>query len=345
MRNRFALALAVLLAALAAACKDAATEHIRRAKDKTFEKQPQAAIEEYRLALEILRRDDSPEAQVLRGRVLRAWGDLYYLDTREMPKAVEVYKELISTCPEAPETLEARINLSNILKAHYRDLRGAIAELTAAIARNPPQSAELLYQVAKLYFELGDYKQAELEAQALGKRYETSVYVDDALFLQAQALSMMDGKRADAIRMFEELARRFPDSELQPHALFELGKLRADTGENEQAIELWVSALKRHPDPAVVQSHIARVRERITNTTPRKMGSEAAAFDRDLPAVAAAQPGKKKPKTSIEAVGGSEEEAAREASMGFREPAGDAPKNGQAPAHKPAAAPAATPKL
>ncbi len=330
--------IALLLAALGvgsvSGCQGGANEHFRRAKDKTFEKQPQAAIEEYRLALEILRREDSAEAQVLRARVLRGWADVYYLDTREMPKAVDVYKELISTCPESPETLEARIHLANILKVHYRDLRGAIAELTAAIARNPPQSAELVYQVAKLYFELGDYKQADIEAQTVVKRFETSAYVDDAMFLQAQALSMMEGKRPEALRMFQELAQRFPDSELQPHALFELGKLRADSSENEQAIELWVEALKRHPDPAVVQSQISRVRERITNTTPKNLGSTAAAFDRE-PVRPVAAVGAKKPKNSIEALGGSAEEAEHEASMAFREPAGATP----AKAHGPEVAP------
>ncbi|MGQ0506159.1 MAG: tetratricopeptide repeat protein [Myxococcaceae bacterium] len=310
----------LLASLLLSGCREDAHKHIRRAKDKVFEKQPQAAIEEYGKALEILRREDSAETQVLRARVLRGWGDIHYLETREMAKAVEVYKELITTCPEAPETLDARINLANILRVHYNDLRGAIAELTAAIARNPPQGAELVYQVAKLYFELGDYKQCDLEAQNLVKRFETSAFVDDALFLQAQALSMMDGRRPDAVRVFQGLAQRFPDSDLQPHALFEWGKLSADAGENEQAIELWVESLKRHPDPAVVQSHIARVRARIANTTPRKLGSEAAAFDRDLPQqLAEGGRTKKPPKTSIEAVGGSEEEAAREASDSFRE--------------------------
>ena len=128
-----------------------------------------------------------PEALVLRARALKGAADVYWLEQRKVKEAVSVYKELIQQCPESPEALEARIILADLLRVHYRDLRGAIDQLTAALQRNPPQGAELQYQVAKLYFELGDYAQCELEARKLAERFATSAYVDDALFLQAQA--------------------------------------------------------------------------------------------------------------------------------------------------------------
>ena len=103
--------------------------------------------------------------------------------TRGRPRRVQLYRELINQCPESKEALEAHVILADILRNHFHDLRGAINELTAAIARNPPQSAELTYQVSKLYFELGDYQQCALEAQQVFTRYETSAFVDDAMFL------------------------------------------------------------------------------------------------------------------------------------------------------------------
>jgi TolA-binding protein len=318
-------AAAALCLALAG-CKQGAAEHLRLAKDQVFEKHPEEGLREYRLALDVLEKDDTAEAQVYRARALRGAADIYYLELRDMRKAVEVYRELIQECPEAPETLEARIHLAEILRTHYRDVRGAINELTAAIARNPPQSAELNYQVAKLYFELGDYQQCEIEALNVERKYEASSFVDDAMLLRGQAQSMMDGHRADAMHTFQDLAERFPDSELQPHALYELGKLRADAGDLEKAIEAWVQALARHPDPQVVQGSITRARKRMKSTTPRHIGDEAAAFDRDNPAVVAAEAKGAAPKTSVEAAGGSAEEAAREAVMPPSGPATPAPK-------------------
>lgn len=298
----------VFVAALCVAgCEDPA-ERIRRAQGLVFEKDPERALKEYRLALDQIERDDSAEAKVLQARALKGAADIYYLELRYFRRAVEVYQELIRVCPEAPESLEARVQLADILKVHFGDLRGAISSLTGAIERNTPESAELTYRVAKLYFELGDYQQVTVEAERVQTRFETSPWVDDAIFLEAQALSMMEGRMPEAIREMESLVERFPDSELIPFALFEMGKAKADAEEREAAIELWVRALERHPEPAMVQKSIARVRTQIEVRTPVGVGKHARAFDRAavvVPAVA-------KHKTSLEAVGGRPEEAAQE---------------------------------
>ncbi|AKQ69708.1 tetratricopeptide repeat domain protein [Myxococcus hansupus] len=294
------LALAVLSLA-ATGCRDKPVDHLQRARDATYEKRPDEALVEYRKAFDALRHDSTPEALVLRARALKGAADVYWLEQRKVKEAVGVYRELIQQCPESPEALESRIILAELLRVHYRDLRGAIDQLTAALKLNPPQGAELHYLVTKLYFELGDYQQCELETRRVMERFPTSAFVDDALYLQAQAIAMMDGRRQEASRTFADLRTRFPDSELAPHALFEMGKLRADAGENEKAIETWVEALKTHPDPPLVQDYIARARRRIANTTAAGVGQREVAFDRVRPA-----------RTSLEAVGGRPEEAAHE---------------------------------
>ena len=297
----------MLIAALASAgCETTPQEHLQRARDRVFEKRPEDALREYRLALDLVERDSSAEGAVLRARVLKGAGDVYYLELRDFRRAVEVYQELIRACPEAPETLQARIQLAEILHAHFRDLRGAISALIGAIDRNAPESAELSYRVAKLYFELGDYQQAALEARKLQTRYETSPLVDDAILLEAQALALMEGRASESIRAFELLAQRFPDSPLAPIALYEMGKVRAEMGDREEAIALWVKALGRHPDPAQVQASISHVRKQISERTPVAIGNEEQAFDRASPSRIPSH------RTSIEAAGGTAEEAARE---------------------------------
>jgi len=305
---------------LAGCRKDDAPAHLERARTALFEQKADVALAEYKLTLDLLERDSSAQAQVYRARALRGAADTYYFELQDSKRAVEVYKELITTCPEAPETLDGRIHLADLLQHEFRDLRGAIAQLTAALARNPPQSAELAYKVATLYFELQDYGQCEIESANVAQRFETSGYVDDALYLRGQALAMIDGRREDAKRAYREVIDRFPDSELRPHALFELGRLTAESGEGEHAIELWVEALKTHPQPGVVQDSIARVRKRLRATTPQRVGDPAKAFDWDVPGNAVVErpvvePPKPMPKTSIEAVGGTAEEAEREAKM------------------------------
>lgn len=302
-----------LALALAAGCKkDDAPAHLEKAKTALFQHKPDIALSEFKLALDLLERDTSPQATLYRARALRGAADLYAFELNDPKRAVEVYRELITLCPEAPETLEGRLHLARLLQHRFRDLRGAIAEFTAALARNPPQSAELSYTVARLYFELQDYQQCQLEAGAVVRKYEASPWVDDALYLRGQALAMMDGRKPEAARLFQEVLERFPESELVPHVLLDLGRLRADAGEPEAAIELWVQALKTHPMPQVVQEQISRVRGRLRATTPAAVGDATRAFDWDkFPVVERRPPAK----TSAEAVGGTAAEAQAEEHM------------------------------
>ncbi|WNG43301.1 tetratricopeptide repeat protein [Archangium minus] len=313
--------LTLLLAlALAPGCsRDGATDHMQRARDSIFEKRPDEALVEYRKALDALRRDDSAQAQVLKARALKGAADVYWLELRKVKEAVSVYKELIAQCPESPEALEARVVLAELLHVHFRDLRGAIDQLTAALARNPPQGAELHYQVAKLYFELQDYQQCVLETRKLTERFATSAFVDDSIFLQAQALHMqavhsptsmaeVQRYRQEASRTYADLIARYPDSELAPHAAFEMGKIKAESGDNEKAIETWVQALKNHPDPTMVQDAIARARRRIAATTPEQVDRKTVFSRGPIPT----PPPRKNHRNSVEAVGGSAEEAARD---------------------------------
>jgi len=255
-----------VLAALAA-CSRSGPEHLARARELVYSRKPQAALREYRSALDAVEKSEGLEAARIRAQALRGAADVYWLELHDVPKAVSVYRELVAQMPDAPETAEGHVVLAGILESHYRDLRGAISELTAALARDPPTAPDLRYHVAKLYFELGDYQQSELEARTL---------ID-----------------------------KFPTSELVPHALFELGKLRGETGDDAGAIQAWVQALERHPDPQVVQSAIARTRKRIAETTPRGTGAREAFQRPEVHRVVQAR-------TSLEAVGGTAEQAARE---------------------------------
>jgi tetratricopeptide (TPR) repeat protein len=325
---------ALLVAALSlSACKrsDAPT-HLEAARAALFAQKPEVALSEYKLALDALERQQGPEVTLYRARALRGAADIYAFQLHEPKRAVEVYRELITTCPEAPETMEGRLHLAELLRHEFRDIRAAIAELTAALARNPPQSAELAYKVATLYFELRDYQQVTIEADVVIRKYEASAWVDDALYLKGQALSMMDGRKPEAQRSYTELVDRFPDSPLKPHALVELGRLKVDQGESERAIEYWVESLKTHPDPKVVQTAIARVRAHLRATTPDAVGDPMKAFDWGVPGAAVSEGGRPLvlPKTSAEAVGASKEEAEREQKLIERVPAEKSPPEGQA---------------
>ena len=296
---------AVALLVALSGCSRSGSEHIVRARELVYARKPQAALREYRSALDAVEKSDGPEALRIRAQALRGAADVYWLELHDVPKAVSVYRELVAQAPDAPETAEGHVVLAGILEAHYRDLRGAISELTAALAREPPAASDLRYHVAKLYYELGDYQQSELEARTLIEKFPSSPLVDDSWMLVGQSLSMRDGMHGEAMKAFSTLIEKFPASELVPHALFELGKLRGEAGDDAGAIQAWVQALERHPDPQVVQSAIARTRKRIAETTPRGVGAHEAFQRAEVHRIVQAR-------TSLEAAGGSAEQAARE---------------------------------
>ncbi len=304
MREVRLLAVA-LLVALAAGCFRSGPEHLTRARELVYARKPQAALREYRAALDTVERSEGPEAAHIRAAALRGAADVYWLELHDVPKAVSVYRELVAQAPDAPEAAEAHVVLAGILEAHYRDLRGAISEITAALARDPPTAPDLRYQVAKLYFELGDYQQSELEARTLIQKFPSSALVDDGWMIVGQSLSMREGMHGEAMTAYATLVEKFPASELAPHALFELGKLRGEAGDDAGAIQAWVQALERHPDPNIVQSAIARTRKRIAQTTPRGVGAREA-FQRPEPHRIV------QARTSLEAAGGTAEQAAHE---------------------------------
>jgi len=267
--------LLLLVGLLAGGCKPTAEEELERGKRARFDRHPEQALESFRRALDRLDRDGSPSAQVLRARALAGAAEVYDVELGDARRAAEVYRELIRACPESPEALPGRIRLAAVLRDRLDDARGAIQVLNDALARSPPESAELRYRVATLYFALGDHAQASLEAAEVVRRYEASAWVDDALLLQGQALQLR-GRPREALAVFEALAARFPDGELRPHAQFEAGRVWAGLGERDRAVTAWMEALKAHPQPNVVRAELDRVRRMVNAETPPALGREEA---------------------------------------------------------------------
>ena len=90
--------------------------------------------------------------------------------------------------------------------------------------------------------------------------------------------------------------------EHQGEPIADPGPTLAASGGTGGAIKAWAGPRKTPPDPKLVQATITRIRRRITRTTPEGVGKQAAF------AKAKAAP-KLNSKTSIEAVGGSADEA------------------------------------
>lgn len=255
---------ALLLAlALLSACVGDPHKHLDRARELAFQRRPAEALHEYEEVLSLVAKKDSHKVRGLVVSALKGAGDLCYLELKQIDRAVEFYRSLTAHFPDAPESLDARANLSDIFRSQG-DRRSAIAELTAIIQGFPscPDLDRHQYQATKDYFDVKDYDQVLLEAKLLIDRWPASPYAVDAQMLAAAALALQ-GQKDRAIEAYEQLARRWPESDLSPRARFEEAKIWSELGKDEKAVDVLIQALKNHPDPRGVQAEIARLRRRL----------------------------------------------------------------------------------
>jgi tetratricopeptide (TPR) repeat protein len=254
--------LGVLPVLLELACAGSAEDHLRAARDALFCSDARAAVKEYEQAIQLARADPSLQSRRLLISALREAADAYHLELRDPLRAVQLYRDLVSAGPAGSAAARAHVKVSEILRNDLRDVHGAIGELAEAMVADPSQSTQLRYLSAKLYFELGDYPRCVAECDSVRAEDPASPLAGRATLLKVDALSMIDGRSSEGIRDLEMLAERFPGSELEAQALYELGRMRANAGDLEAAIEQWVRALKMHPAPSLVQSTILRARKR-----------------------------------------------------------------------------------
>jgi len=256
------LALLLLLPALGA-CPADPQVHLEKARELTFQRQPEAALREYDEVLSLLAKKDHRRVRDVLIPSLKGAGDLCYLELRQPERAIEYYRTLARRFPEALETLDARANLADLYRAQ-NDRRSSVAELAAIVLtfQDHPEVDRFQYLAAKDYFELGDYDQVAIEAKVLQSKYPNSTWADDVQLLIAAALAMQ-GQREKAIEAYQEVEKRWPGSEMVPRAHYEEAKVLAEMEKEEEALELLVKALATHPDPKGVQLELARLRTRL----------------------------------------------------------------------------------
>jgi TolA-binding protein len=278
MRSAAAAAWVVL-----ASCQPSAATLVKQAQNFDYAKQPEKALAAYQRALMALGREESPEARSLRAKCFRGAGDICYLDLHDYQRAVDFYRKLTEAYPDAPEALQARANLYEIIRTQNGDRRTALAELASLVQSFPnnPDVDRYQYQAAKDYFELADYEQSRIEAKALLDHYQNSSLGAEAQYLIGSSYAF-EGKRTESVNAYLALVARWPQSSLVPRARLEIGKLYAEAGDYDKAQEIMLLALKDHPDPKAVQSELARLRRRIALTRPADADNHDAVWDHDL---------------------------------------------------------------
>ncbi|AKU93190.1 tetratricopeptide repeat protein [Vulgatibacter incomptus] len=256
--------LALVAALSVSGCKSSVESRLQRARDLTFAGKAQQAAAEFRTLLTYLDDVSADDDASLAARVesLARLGDLSYLDLRDYRGAASAYRRLIALAPAHEESIAAREKLAELSRRFFNDLPEAIGQWQALAALEGPDADRFGYLVTNGYFELREYEQSRKEAAALAARSPESKWTGDALFVAGSAWQFEE-KHGEAIVAFEEVERRFPDSELASRARFQIGVEQLALREPESALASFVQALKRHPDPQSVQAQISRARRQV----------------------------------------------------------------------------------
>ena len=272
-------ALTVGLALPAGGCARSRQARLDQARSLAFHQNFVAAVTEYESLTTELGRDESGPAKDLRAAALRGAADLCYLQLADYVKAARLYRDLSERYPDRPETFGARANLATILRDHFHDTRGALAQLAALVQSFPNHldTDRYQYRAAQDYFELRDYRQAETELRLFLSRFPGSAVRTDAQLLLASALAYQ-GRRGDAVVVYQQVAEEHPGPDAG-RANLELARLAEEAGEYEKAEALLSRAVVDYPDPRVVTLALERVKHRVALRRPVDIKDHAAIFD------------------------------------------------------------------
>jgi TolA-binding protein len=267
------------LALVAVGCARTAQDRLDRARALAFRQNFTGAVAEYESLLTDLTHDESVPARDLRAAALRGAADLSYLQLADYVRAARLYRDLCERYPDRPETFEARANMADILRDHFHDTRGALAQLAALVQSFPnhQDTDRFQYRAAQDYFDLRDYRQAETELHLFLSRFPGSTLRPDAELLLASALAYQ-GRRDEAIAIYQRVVVERPGADAG-RANLELARLAEEAGEYERAEAFLSRAVVDYPEPRVVTLALERVKHRVALRRPVDIKDHAAIFD------------------------------------------------------------------
>jgi tetratricopeptide (TPR) repeat protein len=155
--------------------------------------------------LNLLLHDRNPSGKY-GAQALLNLGNIYYLNLRQLGKAIEMYQKLVAERTGAPEEFTARERLAEIYANEIGDLTQAIYEYEKILAwKDLDNRAEIQMQMANAYFKLGDYDRALRELRRIEEQGIGGHTVDRAR-LKIGDIYQIRKRYQDALEPFQKVA-------------------------------------------------------------------------------------------------------------------------------------------
>lgn len=204
-------------------------------------------------------------------RALMNLGNIYYLNLRQLNKAVGFYEKLVTELPGHPEEFKARERLAAIYANEMGDLTQAVYEYEKILASDGVDNrAEIQFRMADAYFKLNDFDRALRELRRV-QEWGVSGHLADQVHLKVGNVYQIRKRYEDALEPFQNVSAS-PCIECRRRALLNLMETYESLYEFDKAIET-VRKLDRTPENEIrIQSEVHRIiekREQVdSGTTP-----------------------------------------------------------------------------
>ena len=250
--ERFALWTLLALFALLWGCNADSRQLLEQAEARWREGDYEDAVR-----LNLLLHDRDPSGRY-GAQALMNLGNIYYLNLRQLGKAIEMYQKLAAERPGTPDEFKAREKLAEIHANEIGDLTQAVYEYEKILAwKGLDNSAEIRMQMANAYFKLGDYDLALRELRGIEEQGGGGHTVDRAR-LKIGNIYQIRKRYQDALEPFQKVTVS-PCVECRRRALLNLMETYEALYDFDRAIETVRRLDPTRENERRIQAEVARL--------------------------------------------------------------------------------------
>jgi tetratricopeptide (TPR) repeat protein len=261
----------LLFAVIPAGCNSDARQMRERAEEQWRVGNYDDAIRLYTLLYE-----RQKHGEYARGALL-SMGNIYYLNLRNLEKAVETYKKLAAEFRGEAEEFEARKRLAQIYEYEIDDLSQALLEYDRILENKDLENRqEILFKRANLYFRQEDYDRAWRELRQIEESEIAGTHLADQVSLKLGSICQIRQRHQEAASYFEKVVGS-PCQECRREAILSLAKTYEALYDFDRAIAI-VQKLDQHPED---KQRVSQEVRRLTAEKERLNGSGKTDWDEE----------------------------------------------------------------
>jgi TolA-binding protein len=172
---------------------------------------------------------------------------------RRYEEAIKTYQSLLAQSPSQELFSQAHYRIG-LLATRENDFPLALGSFTHVLDSGKLEYArEALFQLAEVYFQMGNYSAAKDRFQRFISEYPSNIYTEQALF-RLGTLTTREGNWEEGLAYYDLLLSTFPKGEFSGSTLELIGWHYLELGRWEEAVGSFNALLSSNDDPQTRQT-------------------------------------------------------------------------------------------